>query len=289
MNKIPQIAANIIKERAKQQHFIPGIFLAIHTFGRKINRNFHLHLSTTIGGLSLDQQSWVDKGYFHHASIKKDWRRQVIQLFRQEFDAGRLKLPKKLAFIKTYIDFKEWTGKLFKTNWVVHLQKPSNNMKKNVEYLGKYLKRPPLGEARLLSYDGRVVKFQYLDHYTNKNKIESLPVLDFIGRLISHIPDRYFRLIRYYGFLANRVVGDLLPKVKELIENKEKHSFQKPRKAIEQIKIIWRTMIQNFTGKDPLTCKRCKKEMIITATVFKGKNIRSFHKQLAMGTYPLRC
>ena len=57
MNKIPIIAANIIKKLSKQKGCLPGIFLAIHTFGRDLKRNIHLHLSTTIGGLSLSYDS----------------------------------------------------------------------------------------------------------------------------------------------------------------------------------------------------------------------------------------
>ncbi len=29
--------------------------------------------------------------------------------------------------------------------------------------------------------------------------IEKLPVLDFIKRLIRHIPEKHFKMVRYYG------------------------------------------------------------------------------------------
>lgn len=59
MNQTSAITADIIKQLAKQQGFIPGIYLAIHTFGRDLKRNFHLHLSTTIGGISSSHGSWI--------------------------------------------------------------------------------------------------------------------------------------------------------------------------------------------------------------------------------------
>ncbi|MBQ0211497.1 transposase [Providencia rettgeri] len=34
-----------------------------------------------------------------------------------------------------------------------------------------------------------------------------------IRRYVSHIPARHFKMIRYYGFLANRKRSSLLPKV----------------------------------------------------------------------------
>ena len=53
MGEVPRIAANIIKELAEKNGFLPGIFLAIHTFGRDLKRNYHIHLSTTVGGIRL--------------------------------------------------------------------------------------------------------------------------------------------------------------------------------------------------------------------------------------------
>ena len=45
----------------------------------------------------------------------------------------------------------------------------------------------------------------------------SFSIPDFIGRFIQHIPDTNFKMIRYYGFLANRVRGELLPIVNDLL------------------------------------------------------------------------
>src|SRR3990172_6902488 len=93
------------------------------------------------------------------------------------------------------------TNYLYQKKWVVHLNLQSDNRKATIEYLGKYLKRPPLGETRLLAYDGHQVTFEYLDHSTEPKAILTRPVQQFISRLIAHIPDTHFRLIRYYGFL----------------------------------------------------------------------------------------
>ncbi len=77
-------------------------------------------------------------------------------------------------------------------------------------------------------------------------------VFQFIARLIMHIPDRNFRMIRYYGFLSNRTRGTLLPIV---------------YKAINQIipkkikKLDWRLMIWITFKKDPLACTNCNRTM----------------------------
>jgi hypothetical protein len=57
MGMIAPRAAKIIMEQAKKKNFLPGIYLAIHTFGRDLKRNYHIHLSTTAGGLSEDREN----------------------------------------------------------------------------------------------------------------------------------------------------------------------------------------------------------------------------------------
>lgn len=90
-------------------------------------------------------------------------------------------------------------------------------MKNNVEYLGRYLKRPPIGETRIKNYDGKNVTYEYHNYHSNTTETTTLPVLEFIARLITHVPDTNFRNIRYYGFLSNRLSGKLLPIVYELL------------------------------------------------------------------------
>lgn len=131
-------------------------------------------------------------------------------------------------------------------------------MKINLEYIGKYVKRPPIGETRIKNYDGKNVIFQYLDHYTNTTETMSLNAHAFIARLICHISDKNFRVIRYYGFLANRVRSSLLPIV---------YSFLNMKKHITKVYITWKEMMIVTFKKDPLYCYSCNKEMILYSVV----------------------
>ena len=82
-----------------------------------------------------------------------------------------------------------------------------------MKYLGRYLKRPPVSASRLRHYAGGAVVHHYLDHRTGKHKRQTLSQEEMIGRYISHVPARHFKMVRYSGFLANRKRGTLLPKV----------------------------------------------------------------------------
>ncbi|VAX37532.1 hypothetical protein MNBD_UNCLBAC01-444 [hydrothermal vent metagenome] len=277
MNLVPPIAANIILDTAKKKGFLPGIFLAVHTFGRDLKRNFHIHLSTTLCGLSLSRDSWINKpAFFHHQSLKNIWRYKIILLLRNEFKKGNLKMPPELKHIKSFSTFNSWSAQFYNYSWVVFLNESSNNLKRNVEYLGKYIKRPPIGETRIKRFKNNLVSFEFLDHYTKSKNLKTIPALDFISHLIDHIPNKYFRVIRYYGFLANRVRSKLLPIVFYALHFAK--SF-----LIANVYTPYRNLIKSSFGFDPFICPNCSSTLKLSGREppLKGDLI-SLHKRIAV-------
>ena len=43
----------------------------------------------------------------------------------------------------------------------------------------------------------------YTRHENNKTVTETIPALDFIQKLIVHIPEKHFKMLRYYGVYEN--------------------------------------------------------------------------------------
>ena len=70
------------------------------------------------------------------------------------------------------------------------------------KYLGRHLDRPVIAASRIDSYDGANVTIHYNRHEDNKYVTETLPALVFIERLIQHIPEKHFKMIRYGGIYA---------------------------------------------------------------------------------------
>lgn len=279
-NIVPGIAANILLELGEEKGFKPGLFAVIHTFGSMLNRNFHIHLSTSCGG--LDTNNLWKKGHFHHHPIKKRWRARIISMFREHYKSGNLKLPYSLKHLNTYQKFNQWLQQFFRYDWNIEVQKPNSDKKQNIEYLGRYIKRPALGETRIKEYDGKTVTFEYMDRHDNTKKITSLPVKTFIERLICHIPDKGFRLIRYYGVLANRVISKLLPLMQK--------AFELFTSSTKTIRIKWQDMIKRTFGYDPLLCPSCKSEMelIETTKPMRSSDILLWIVEIAKGQHPKR-
>jgi len=73
--------------------------------------------------------------------------------------------------------------------------------------IARYTKRAVMAEYRTPPRrgDGKIVRFSYKD-YAEGGKISyiTMKVYTFIGRLIRHIPDKHFPMIRYAGLFTNR-------------------------------------------------------------------------------------
>jgi hypothetical protein len=89
--------------------------------------------------------------------------------------------------------------------WYVHIGAAWLDPSGTVRYIGRYTKRAVLAEYRITHYDGRTVRFAFRDYAQGgKTSYKTLPVLAFIGRLIRHIPDKHFKMVRHAGLFATR-------------------------------------------------------------------------------------
>ena len=115
-----------------------------------------------------------------------------------------------------------------------------------MKYLGRYLKKPPIAGSRLAHYAGSAtLSFRYQDHNTGEQATETLTQRDILARLKQHIPEKFFRMVRYFGFLANRVCEKKLPQVYSAL------GMDKPE-AVP--KLCYAQMSKQFLRRDPLAC-----------------------------------
>ncbi len=273
LKELSRIAANTLLKIGKKKGILPGIFAALHTFGRKLNWNCHIHISTTAGGLNGDHTKYL-KIYFNKQAVESQWRYQIITLLRDNYE--KLKLPKDISRIcPDRFHFNQFLDQQYRRQWNVHFAETSKDHTHNIQYLGSYIKRPPISLSRLKHYDGAEVKFQYFDHYTKTKKTLLLSAFEFIARFIQHIPEKHFRMINYYGFLANRVRGQLLPKVRELLG----------QEVGEIPKITYAELLKQNFGIDPYKCILCGSTMVVEGFKpgMKLSNLIINHIRLASG------
>ncbi len=79
-----------------------------------------------------------------------------------------------------------------------------------------------------------------------------------LQRYVSHIPARHFKMVRYYGFLANRKRGTLLSKVYEALSVTVREKPKRPGFAV---------LMKGFLGTDPYQCILCKGRLCFAGAV----------------------
>ncbi len=128
------------------------------------------------------------------------------------------------------------------------------------QYLAKYVVSPPISVRRIESYDGKVISYWYRDHKTGQIKHETLPALQFIGRMAQHILPKGFQRIRYYGLHGNvryqkmrEYLADIIPP--QTPDDPRGYRVLGP-KPFAQL------FFESF-GKDPLLCPKCGDNMML--------------------------
>jgi hypothetical protein len=216
----------------KSENFTPGIVCAIHTFGRDLKWNPHIHMLITEGA-SGNSKVWRNVSFFPYQMLRKRW--QTTLLFNLE------KILSKDVFRKI-------KNSLYHSNpdgFYVHGPSTEFNSPAAVSnYITRYIGRPAMALSRITSYDGEFVTFWYERHEDNKRIEVTLSSTEFIKKLIIHIPDKYFNQLRYYGLYAKAPI------------HKEKLIYMLSRAKVNAKKLTrsWVFRFEATFGRDPTKC-----------------------------------
>lgn len=128
-----------------------------------------------------------------------------------------------------------------------------------IKYITRYLGRPPIASSKIALYNGDFVTFHYNRHPDKKLIIETVPALDFIKRLIIHIPEKHFKMLRYYGIYAKH----------HKQESKLHRCLSTEKRKYLRSLLNWRTSICLTFGYDPLKCPHCGTSMLVLEVYYK--------------------
>lgn len=123
-------------------------------------------------------------------------------------------------------------------------------------YIGRYIKHPPIAESRIIAYDGKQVTFWYKDTETEQKITVTMDKFEFVGLLLSHIPEKNFKIVRYIGIYSRRGYRPT---------QTEFHDAE-----MILIKKSWRDEIKKTFDYDPLICPYCNTEMELVGICYEG-------------------
>jgi hypothetical protein len=199
----------------------------------------------TMGGMK-ENGEWKTYDYIPFEMLRKQWQTVVLKLIRRSLSEKEKKKVQPLLQ-KAY----QANGEGF----YVYAPKQKGNVKEQLKYIGRYIRRPAIAIHRIEEYDGQFVTFKYKDKTDGQEKRETVSVEEFISRLIRHIPEEGFKTIRYYGVYSRRIKTESKQKV-SLWQQEARRQIVKIKRMIQRRN--WRQKIKDQTGKDPMVCPHCE-------------------------------
>ncbi len=231
--------------QSQKSEAVPGILAVVHTFGRDLKFNPHVHLLMTEGGLRGGR--WQPIPFLPYALLRRKWQYHLLTEIKGQWARSR--------------DDSRFIDRLFKDNgqgFYVNGESQMTSSRYAARYLGRYIARPALAEHKLTGYDGQWVTFWYESHEEKRRVYRRLGVREFIERLIDHIPLKGFKMVRHYGLYARRSKGislEILRKCRNFLQ--QSFAFLRaPTKVLS-----WRQRLIQTFGQDPLLCPCCGEEM----------------------------
>jgi hypothetical protein len=258
-----------------------GAIAALHTFGDYLIFHPHLHVLAADGLFAPD-------GSFH--CLPSEDLAPAIELFRHHFlhalrDA-KLISPKKLA------DLLSWKHSGF------HIhdggEKPvSAHDSAGRKRLAEYLLRHPFSLQKITwNAATKTVIYRSKRHHTTNRNFEIFKAPDFIAAALLHLPPKGQQTVRYYGIYSNKTRGQTPPTPGRIIrppESSLNHPTEIRNPQLEillipapqkqsawEMRPLWRDLILEIWGGDPLQCPCCKGTMKPVRQVIRREEIEFF-------------
>ena len=214
----------------------------LQTHGSRAHWHPHLHLLVTDGGFRPDgtfvtgpvhDTAWLTEA-FHRAVLRLFVR---LELFDEDQAAGMLTWPHSGFHVHTAVWVPE-DDRAFATR------------------LARYCARNPVALERL-TYD-RTAKAE--TYRSDKSEgptagTETADPLEFLARVLVHMPDTGHVTTRYYGWYANRPRG--MRRQAESAPAAPPALVSAPRLAPTEATRRWATLLQQIFEVEPLACPTC--------------------------------
>jgi len=224
----------------KTQKYTPGIISVLHTFGRDMKWNPHIHVLCTEGGLgNIDVFKHIT--HINYNALRRRWQAILLNMLEDALGKENFRVLKNMIYAKTQNGF-----------YVRAKPNIKGKIKDGIKYIVRYTGRPVMAQSRIVNYDGKNVTFWYERHEDGERVEETISAFEFIKRLIIHIPDIGFKMIRYSGIYTSH---------KHKFYDKMILMFNKQQIYVLDTLNRWQASIMHDFKYNPLTCQYCNSKM----------------------------
>jgi len=150
--------------------------------------------------------------------LSRRFRRLDLEGLAHLYSQGYLTLLGRCQGLAAPQPWHQFLTTLRDQEWVVYAKEPLQAPQHVLTSLARYTHRVAIATHRLVALeDGRVTFRSKDDQRGHRLRTLTLDAVEFLRRLMLHVPPRGFHRLRHFGFLANRVRQEKLAQCRTLL------------------------------------------------------------------------
>ncbi|MCP4407892.1 MAG: transposase [Gammaproteobacteria bacterium] len=250
---------------------VPGVIAVFQSWGDELQEHLHLHFIVTSGGLACDGK-WVDANREYllpvpvlAAKFRGKFLAYLRVALKAQTDIDKVKSSKEILIPPPGMTLQQclnMLNKLGRKKWHVQIEPAYTQTGGVLKYVGRYIRRGPLSERRISSYDGKQVIINYAHPQKHTRPSFTLQAKDFILRLLKHVPEKGTHSARVYG-LYHSACREKLNQARACLGQPAYQPEAEPPDTHE----LLRRMFPDFTGD---LCPKCHARLITVVVIRPG-------------------
>ncbi len=147
-HSVTSVVSRMFFKMNKSKNYTPGFIMVLHTFGRDLKWNPHIHCLISEGGYS-DDGFWRPVHHFNYTYLRNAFRTALLDEMGRRLGSSFKKIKS-----QCYTNHKE--------GFYVYAKPNKCDPETVIKYIGRYLGRPVIATSRIDSYDedSETVTFQ---------------------------------------------------------------------------------------------------------------------------------
>lgn len=237
---------------------MPGAVGVFQSWDDEMREHCHLHFIVTAGGLNPDGR-WVgadSRFLLPTAVLAAKFRGKFLAYLRQGFDplsargnvkaADQTLLPPAGMSVRQCLNLLNQLGR---KRWHAHIEPAYEHANGVYKYVGRYLRRGPISEKRIIGYDRQRVTIAYAHPAKHRQSTFSIKAEAFIARLSSHVPEKGTHVVRSYGLFH--------PNCRDKLDTARKQLGQQAYEPLTQLPSTIELLQRIFQQKGVGLCPHC--------------------------------
>lgn len=247
---------------------LPGVTAVFQSWSDELDEHLHLHFIVTSGGLS-PAGTWIEADpemLIPFPVLASLFRGKFIAYLREALNPraarGKEKPAKEVLIPPPGMSVQQChnlLNKLGRQKWNVRVEPAYEQAGGVLKYIGRYIRRGPISERRILSYNGKRVIIAYAHPEKHPQSTFTLEVKEFILRLLKHAPEKGTHCARVYGLYHSAK--------REQLNQARAHFRQAPYEPITEppdVHELLHRMLPDFTGD---LCPNCHARLVTVLVV----------------------